>query len=316
MNSHQSRSSRSGRRMRARLAAVAAGSLALALGTSVAASASQGTAPAGKAETAQQAVHGGKTAFSTNSTNSATEDTWQFGLDGRDSSGTLWNYAPKSGGGFESRTESGSGMGGANAFFKNNSANNGQVNVYARFGGTLRMYGSATPDTGTVIGTGWNIYNAFVTPGNLGGAANPDLLARDSHGVLWEYLAYSNGSFARRIEVGPGWNIYTQIAGRDDITGDGRADIVARDSSGVLWLYKGTGNYKAPFAKRTRIGGGWNTYNKILGLGDTNVDGHNDLIARDYSGRLWLYEGTGSASSPYKARVQIGHGWNVYNYLF
>jgi hypothetical protein len=298
--------------MRTRLLAVAAGSLALALGTSVAASASQGPGTAGKAETAKQAVH--HTAFSTNS--APPEDTWQFGLDGRDSAGNVWNYPPKSTGGFGARVKSGTGLGGVSAFFKNNSANDGQVNVYARFGGQLRIFTSSTSSTGSVIGNGWDIYSAFVTPGNIGGAANPDLLARDKGGVLWEYLSNSNGTFAPRVKVGAGWNIYSQIAGRDDITGDGKADIVARDYSGNLWLYKGTGNYKAPFATRTKIGAGWNIYNKILALGDTNVDGHNDLIARDSKGVLWLYEGTGNAAAPYQKRVQIGTGWNIYNYLF
>ncbi|WP_225848033.1 VCBS repeat-containing protein [Streptomyces sp. HPF1205] len=312
MNSHQSRPARSGRRVTAKLAAVTAGALALALGTTVAASASQGTQAAGKAETAQP-VHSAKTAFSAQSPNTAALTTWSFGIDGRDSAGRMWSYAP---GDFSHRDQTGYGMNNASAFFKNNPAGNGTVYTYARFGGTLRIFRDASADAGDPIGNGWDVYNAFVTPGNIGGASNPDLLARDKSGVLWEYLSYSDGNFAKRVKVGGGWNTYNQIAGRDDLTGDGKPDIVARDSSGVLWLYKGTGNYKAPFTARTRIGSGWNTYNKILGLGDTNADYHNDLIARDYKGVLWLYKGTGSASAPYQKRVQIGTGWNTYNYLF
>ncbi|KAF2774605.1 hypothetical protein [Streptomyces sp. OM5714] len=40
-------------------------------------------------------------------------------------------------------------------------------------------------------------------------------------------------------------------------------DLVARDSAGVLWLYRGTGSASAPYAARTKIGGGWNTYNVL-----------------------------------------------------
>ncbi|MBY8876968.1 VCBS repeat-containing protein [Streptomyces sp. PLK6-54] len=177
------------------------------------------------------------------------------------------------------------------------------------------MYGSSV-SSGDVIGSGWQVYNSFVTPGNIGGAAYPDLLARDTGGTLWVYLSYSNGRFTARTKVGAGWQIYNQIAGRGDLNGDGKADIVARDGSGVLWLYKGTGDYHKPFLARTRIGAGWNIYNKILGLGDSNGDGRNDLIARDGSGNLYLYPGTGNAAAPFGPRQKIGTSWNTYNYLF
>ncbi len=97
-----------------------------------------------------------------------------------------------------------------------------------------------------------------------------------------------------------------------DLTGDGKADIVAKDKSGVLWLYKGTGNYKAPFSSRTRVGGGWNTYNNIVSVGDIDIDGVTDLVARNKSGALYLYKGTGNAASPFKSPVKIGSGgWNA-----
>jgi hypothetical protein len=298
--------------MKTKAAAIVAGSLALALGTTVAASADGGAASITKVKPATKSV--AKSAF-TSHPNTAQETVWAFSIDGRDANGDIWSYPPKDGGGFGARDNTGSGMGSASAFFKNNSANDGHVNVYARFGGQLRLY-SGSESSGSLIGNGWNVYSAFVTPGNIGGAANPDLLARDTSGTLWEYLAYSNGTFASRDKIGGGWNAYNQIAGRGDLTGDGKADIVARDGSGNLWLYKGTGNYQAPFAARTKIGGGWNAYNKLVALGDSNGDARNDLIARATNGDLYLYAGTGNASAPYKARVKIGNGWNVYNYLF
>ncbi|MEU6849951.1 VCBS repeat-containing protein [Actinacidiphila alni] len=311
MKAQQTR--RTGRGIKARSAAVTAGALAMVLGASVAASASGGpSASITDVKPAQQTTAHNLTSFSSN----AAQDTvWTFGIDGRDSKGNIYSYDIKANG-FGARHLSGYGMGSAKAFFKNNSNNDANVNVYALFGSTLRIFTSATADEGKVIGTGWNVYNTFVTPGNVGGAANPDLLARDGSGNLWLYLSYGNGTFTKKRKVGPGWNIYSQIAGRGDLTGDGKPDIVARDGSGVLWLYKGTGNADAPFAKRTKIGPGWNTYNKILGLGDTSEDGRNDLIARDGSGNLWLYKGTGNASGPYASRVKIGPGWNTYNYLF
>ncbi|GAA1349273.1 hypothetical protein [Streptomyces beijiangensis] len=41
-------------------------------------------------------------------------------------------------------------------------------------------------------------------------------------------------------------------------------ELLARDKAGVLWLYKGTGRASAPYAARTRTGGGWSQYNQIF----------------------------------------------------
>ncbi|WFB06947.1 VCBS repeat-containing protein [Streptomyces sp. LX-29] len=189
--------------------------------------------------------------------------------------------------------------------------------MYARgTDGTLAF----TDDTSDKeIGPGWNRYNVLLSPGNLGGAREPDLLARDGSGTLWLHLARPDATLTGRKKVGTGWGRYTQIAGQHDLTDDGRADIVARDKAGVLWLYKGTGDANKPFATRTRIGSGWNTYNRLVASGDVDLDadGRADLIARDTTGALWLYKGTGKASAPFAARVKIGNsGWNQYTQLF
>ncbi|MDR7081317.1 Ca2+-binding RTX toxin-like protein [Arthrobacter ginsengisoli] len=44
-------------------------------------------------------------------------------------------------------------------------------------------------------------------------------------------------------------------------------------------------------------------------LNDFNGDGKTDLIARDASGRLWLYPGTGTGD--WLTRIDLGAGWNV-----
>lgn len=102
-----------------------------------------------------------------------------------------------------------------------------------------------------------------------------------------------------------------------DINGDSLGDLLARDSSGVLTAYLGMGqayfNTQEPSVKHVRIGGGWNIYDTLLSTGDINGDGHDDLVARDAAGVLWLYAGTGKASL--KSRVRIGGGWHSYRKL-
>ncbi|MBC7557812.1 MAG: M4 family metallopeptidase [Dermatophilaceae bacterium] len=47
----------------------------------------------------------------------------------------------------------------------------------------------------------------------------------------------------------------------------------------------------------------------VTRLSDFNRDGFADLIARDGAGLLWLYPGDGAGS--FKARYQMGGGWNI-----
>lgn len=45
--------------------------------------------------------------------------------------------------------------------------------------------------------------------------------------------------------------------------------------------------------------------------GDTNREGHDDLLARDYTGRLWIYRGDGHGR--YATRKLIGAaGWSMF----
>ncbi|WP_307787451.1 FG-GAP repeat domain-containing protein [Streptomyces musisoli] len=166
------------------------------------------------------------------------------------------------------------------------------------------------------VATGWGRYNVAFSPGTLGHAKHPDLLARDRQGVLWRFQTRADGTLAPRVEVGTGFDRFTQVTGKGDLTGDRRSDIVARDKRGVLWLYKGTGDPHKPFASRVEVGAGWNRFNKLVATGDVDGDGHSDLLARDPRGTLWLHRGTGRAAAPFKPRVEIGSGFNQYRDLF
>ncbi|WP_372410231.1 FG-GAP repeat domain-containing protein [Streptomyces luteireticuli] len=167
------------------------------------------------------------------------------------------------------------------------------------------------------VGTNWGMYDAFLSPGNLGGSKDSDLLTRDKSGVLWAYQADIIGTLKPRKKVGGGWGQFTAIAGRGDYTGDKKTDIVARDKKGDLWVYKGTGDINKPFAGRTKVGGGWNKYNLLVSTGDVDGDGRSDLLARDKGGVMWLFKGTGKQSAPFtKNPAKLGGGWGDYRLVF
>ncbi|MFB6604845.1 FG-GAP repeat domain-containing protein [Streptomyces noursei] len=180
--------------------------------------------------------------------------------------------------------------------------------IWTTDGGMSSSYG--------YVGSGWNIYDTILSPGNLGGAPGYDVLGRDSTGVLWLYLGYGDGTVTARCKIGAGWDAYTQIAGKGDLTGDNWPDIVARDTTGALWLYQGTGNPDAPFAARTKIGSGWNAYDALVATGDMDLDGKADFIARQPNGDLYFYKGTGNAAAPYEQKRNIGYGYQTYRVMF
>lgn len=173
-----------------------------------------------------------------------------------------------------------------------------------------------TADNTRVSGS-WGTYNVTLGPGDLNGDGRSDLLTRDTGGVLWMHPGHGDGTLGSRVRIGTGWNAYNSIVGAGDIDGDGRADIVARTPAGHLYFYKGTGSGTTPFKARVDLGGGWNTYTRLVAPGDLDGDGRADIAGATSAGELYRYSGTGhSGSATFKSRARIGtSGWNGYTSL-
>ncbi|MFH8625395.1 FG-GAP repeat domain-containing protein [Streptomyces vietnamensis] len=192
---------------------------------------------------------------------------------------------------------------------------NGTPDLLVRDSAGLKLYntssplGAWTPEPPTLLGTGWGVYDQLVSPGNVAGAPQSDIVARDKTGVLWLHQGTGH-ALAPRVKIGGGWGVYNKLTGGSDLNGDGRPDLLATDTAGVLWLYKGTGSATAPFAARVKVGGGWGIYNKITATDNIGGGPAGDLVARDTSGVLWLYLGKGDGT--FAARTRIGAGWNTY----
>ncbi|MFK0097303.1 FG-GAP repeat domain-containing protein [Streptomyces sp. NPDC091040] len=158
---------------------------------------------------------------------------------------------------------------------------------------------------------------------------NGEFFARESRNAFpegWVRVASSLGDDGRadnllvengRLYIagepmGDGWNIYNDLIGPGDLSGDGAGDILARDANGDLFLYQGNGKGTA-LAAKIKVGYGYGSYRHIVGAGDLTGDGRADVVAIAKDGTLYLYEGTGNASAPLKARVVIGTGFDIYN---
>ena len=185
------------------------------------------------------------------------------------STGSLWIYRGNGRGGWLPRVRAGTGWNIFNAIVGAGDLTGDQrpdVLARERSTGSLWLY----PGNGrggwlprVRAGTGWNIFNAIVGPGDLTGDGTADILARQpSNGYLWLYPGNGRGGWLPRVRVGTGWNGMTVVASAGDLTGDRVPDVLARDRSGILWLYprSGTGTW----LPRLRLGAGWNTVNALF----------------------------------------------------
>ncbi|MFF8375174.1 FG-GAP repeat domain-containing protein [Streptomyces sp. NPDC015661] len=171
------------------------------------------------------------------------------------------------------------------------------------------QHGDPAKRSTVVMGTGWQIYDRVLAPGNFDASPQADVIARDRDGRLWLYSG-TGQALAPRKQIGTGWGIYRHITGGSDLTNDGRIDLLTTDNAGALWLYEGTGNSNTPYKARKKVGTNWGIYNRITGTGNIAGGKGGDLVARDSAGVLWLYLGKGDGT--FAPRIKIGSGWNQY----
>ncbi|THA77752.1 VCBS repeat-containing protein [Streptomyces sp. A0642] len=174
-----------------------------------------------------------------------------------DGSGVQWLYLAKGDGTFAPRVQVGAGW-----------------QIYKKLAGGSDLDGDGHPDlvatdgagvlwfykgTGNYakpyaprvkVGGGWQIYNQLTAVGNIAGTAAGDLVARDTHGVLWLYQGNGTGGFTARVKIGGGWGAFSQLVGAGDLDSDGRPDLIAYGSGGT-YVYRSTGSATAPFSRQT-----------------------------------------------------------------
>ncbi|MGW2014760.1 FG-GAP repeat domain-containing protein [Streptomyces sp. NPDC001927] len=178
-------------------------------------------------------------------------------------------------------------------------------------------------------------YNVFPNQGIwIPGGDYPDL-GPETVGWTWHgenfsapWLTASGGEYVWGIHVQPLDGIGPDVSasgsftvvrkpGAHDYTGNIDPEFFARDASGKLWASQAFDNKNGSLTAlhRNAIGTGWHIYDQLESSGDLAGTAVADTLARDRSGALWLYQGSGDLSQPLLDRAKVGNGWQIYNHL-
>jgi len=160
------------------------------------------------------------------------------------------------------------------------------------------------------ISNSWHVAGT----GDFNGDGRADILWRNDNGAIFDFLGTANGAFANNGDnswkpVDNSW----QIAGTGDFNGDGRTDILWRNASGTIIDYLATPN--GGFADNStnlsvNVGTAWH----VVGIGDFNGDGFDDILWRNDSGTIFDFLGTASGgvvNNGDNSAANVATNWHV-----
>jgi hypothetical protein len=191
-----------------------------------------------------------------------------------------------------------SGWGGMNAIVRVGDLNrDGREDVVARStAGDLWFYPGTTSGFGArkKIGTKWGAVREITAVGDFNKDGYPDLTAIQGTS-LYLYPGKSGTALGARKLIGATvWGGRSEMAGVGDFNRDGYTDFVVRENAtGILWLYAGAKGGKV--GTRWALGNFANAVREVVGVGDFDRDGYNDIMAvRRSDSALILFRGAGT----------------------
>ena len=150
--------------------------------------------------------------------------------------------------------------------------------------------------------------------GDFNGDGRDDIIWRNDNGTFTSWLGQASGGFISNdahawTPVAKSWH----VVGTGDFNGDDRDDIIWRNDNGAFteWLSQADGGFVSNDAKAWNVvDGSW----KVVGTGDFNGDGRDDVIWRNENGVFtsWLAKPDGGfVSNDAKAWNGVPLDWQV-----
>ncbi|MFF5072424.1 trypsin-like serine protease [Micromonospora olivasterospora] len=187
--------------------------------------------------------------------------------------GELWIYNNDGKGGILSGKRIGTGWGNFTALMVTNNwlGNNLPSLLVRKSNGELWRYtsngsGGWLNPAGTRIGTGWNGFNLFLTPGAWKGDGLDVIIGRTSTGYLKMYQSDGKGGWTNPAgtQIGSGWGSYKNIITPGDWNGDNMMDMLGVNSTYSMRLYTTDGKGNWIDASGKVISSGWSSYNLVF----------------------------------------------------
>ncbi|MBV1691747.1 VCBS repeat-containing protein [Novosphingobium sp. G106] len=160
------------------------------------------------------------------------------------------------------------------------------------------------------VPTSWHVAGT----GDFNGDGRDDLVWRNDNGSFTSWLGQPNGGFVSN-DANAWNNVPTSwhVAGTGDFNGDGRDDLIWRNDNGSFteWLGQKSGGFTSNDANA------WNTVPTawhVVGTGDFNGDGRDDIVWRNDNGAFteWLGQSSGGfASNDANAWAVLPASWKV-----
>lgn len=155
-------------------------------------------------------------------------------------------------------------------------------------------------------GRGWSKRRNVVATPDVTGDGIVDLLATDSKGYLQIRPGNPAGTYGKATRVVKSTARHSLIAAVGDLNGDKRNDLVAKYGSRlVVFLGAKGGGFKRVVGPK-----GFGGYVQLVGPGDFDGNGTQDLLARSGKGTLAFYPGDGKGG--FGSKRAVPGAWGSY----